>query len=287
MAVKVTVVSTKGGVGKTTLTANLGGLLADLGQKVLLIDADVQPSLSSYYPLAVRAPHGLSTLITRSVTDGVICSTAIDRLDLVVSDDPEGELQNWVLRTPDGRVRLKHVLAALDAQYDIILIDTQGTVGPLQDAAVLAADLLLSPIPPEILPAREFTRGTVEMLDRLRPMAHWGAPVAPLRGLIYRQGRTADARRIVQELRGLTFAPSRGTITILDTTVPDTVAYREAATHHQPVHRWEPRRDGPTLSARDTMVALVHELFPHLAHLSLSLRQPEDGVINLVQGKMR
>ncbi|MEQ6341549.1 MAG: ParA family protein [Gammaproteobacteria bacterium] len=148
MSVKVTVVSTKGGVGKTTLTANLGGLLADLGQKVLLIDADVQPSLSSYYPLAVRAPHGLSTLITRTVTDGVICSTAIARLDLVVSDDPEGELQNWVLRTPDGRVRLKHVLTALDALYDIILIDTQGTVGPLQDAAVLAADLLLSPTSP-------------------------------------------------------------------------------------------------------------------------------------------
>lgn len=287
MAVKITVVSTKGGVGKTTLTANLGALLADLGQKVLLIDADVQPSLSSYYPITARAPHGISTLITRSVTDGVISSTDIARLDLVVSDDPEGELQNWILRMPDGRVRLKHILKELDENYDIILIDTQGAIGPLQDAAVLAADLLLSPIPSEILPAREFTRGTVEMLDRLRPMAHWGAPIAPLRGLIYRQGRTADARRIVQELRSMTFAPSRGTITILDTTVPDTVAYREAATHHQPVHRWEPRRDGPTLSARDTMLALVHELFPHLAHHSLPVKQT-GSVLNLAQeGKMR
>jgi len=77
MAVKVTVVSTKGGVGKTTLTANLGALLADLGQKVLLIDGDVQPSLSSYYPITVRAPVGLSTLITRSVIEGTICSTNI------------------------------------------------------------------------------------------------------------------------------------------------------------------------------------------------------------------
>jgi len=37
MALKITITSTKGGVGKTTLTANLGGLLTDLGQKVLLV----------------------------------------------------------------------------------------------------------------------------------------------------------------------------------------------------------------------------------------------------------
>lgn len=47
--IKITIVSTKGGVGKTTLTANLGGLLADSGYRVLLIDADPQPTLSSYY----------------------------------------------------------------------------------------------------------------------------------------------------------------------------------------------------------------------------------------------
>ena len=43
-----TICSSKGGVGKTTLTANLGALLAELGLRVLLIDADKQPSLSSY-----------------------------------------------------------------------------------------------------------------------------------------------------------------------------------------------------------------------------------------------
>ncbi|PHS58356.1 MAG: chromosome partitioning protein, partial [Alcanivorax sp.] len=48
----VTICSTKGGVGKTTTTANLGGILADAGQRVLLVDADIQPTLSSYYPLS-------------------------------------------------------------------------------------------------------------------------------------------------------------------------------------------------------------------------------------------
>ncbi len=265
MAIKITVVATKGGVGKTTLTANLGGLLADLGQRVLIVDADVQPTLSSYYPLQFRADGGLSDLITSGSTANVISRTTIDRLDIVVSDDPEGRLQNWLLYTPDGRPRLKHVLlSTLDNVYDVILIDTQGAIGPLQDTAVLAADLILSPIPPEILSAREFARGTLEMINRLQPMARLGTPVGPLRGLIYRQDRTLDARRIAQELRAESFAPSRGTITILNTAVPATVAYREAATQRVPVHRWEPHRSGATPSAAHTMLALVDELFPHL-----------------------
>ncbi len=265
MALKLTITSTKGGVGKTTLAANLGGLLADLGQRVLLVDADVQPTLSSYYPIAVRAERGLCAVITEAVTDGVINRTAIARLDLIVSDDPEGRLQNWILHAPDGRVRLKHLLGRFERDYDLILIDTQGAVGPLQDTAVLAADLLLSPIPPEILSAREFARGTIAMLARLRPMARLGAPVAPLRGLIYRMDRTVDARRIAEELYREAYGPSAGAVTILETVVPATVAYREAATARLPVHRWERYRGGPTPSARETMLALVQELFPHLS----------------------
>ena len=43
----ITICSTKGGVGKTTLTANLGGILADNGSRVLMVDADIQPTLRS------------------------------------------------------------------------------------------------------------------------------------------------------------------------------------------------------------------------------------------------
>lgn len=268
MALKVTITSTKGGVGKTTLTANLGGILADLGQRVLLVDADVQPTLSSYYPLETLAHKGLTGLITEATIDGVISHLAIPNLDLIVSDDPQGALQNWILHTPDGRVRLKHLLAKFDETYDIILIDTQGAVGPLQDAAVLAADLLLSPIPPEILSAREFTRGTLGMLERLQPMRYLGASVGQLYGVIYRIDRTIDAERIEQELRRESSADQEQ-IRIMETVIPAMVAYRESATAQIPVHRWEVKRTGPTPSARDTMLTLVRELFPHLGDVTL------------------
>ncbi|MBK1734869.1 chromosome partitioning protein [Halorhodospira abdelmalekii] len=272
MAIKLCICSTKGGVGKTTLTANLGAYLANLGQRVLLVDADVQPTLSSYFPLALTGEKGLTSLIVEGETGSTVStieSDAIDlgnscSLDLILSDDPDGALQNWILHTSDGRVRLRYILSEYDDIYDVVLIDTQGAVGPLQDAAVLSADLLVSPIPPEILSAREFARGTLGMIDRLKPMAALGAPVAPLRGLLYRMDRTLDARAIAQELRQETYQPSKGKITILETRVPATVAYREAATRQIPVHRWEPRRNGPTPSGAETMRALTRELLPHL-----------------------
>ena len=62
----ISVVSTKGGVGKTTLTANLGGLLAALGLRVLAIDADKQASLSKYFQLTTLPASRAKTCIRRS-----------------------------------------------------------------------------------------------------------------------------------------------------------------------------------------------------------------------------
>ncbi|ARB46955.1 ParA family protein [Alloalcanivorax xenomutans] len=259
----VTICSTKGGVGKTTTTANLGGILADAGQRVLLVDADIQPTLSSYYPLSDRAPYGLHQLVTSGSVEGCISQTTIPNLDIVISDDPEGSLENWILHTPDGRIRMRTALRATEG-YDVVLIDTQGAVGPLQDVGVLAGDLLLSPIPPEILSAREFARGTLGMLDRLQPMQHLGAPVGHLYGLLYRMDHTVDARQVADTLRKATFAESRGAISVLDTVVPSTVVYREAATAQVPVHRLERRRRGTAPSALETLSSLVGELFPHI-----------------------
>ena len=64
----VSIISTKGGVGKTTTAANLGGLAADAGLRVLLLDLDVQPTLS-YYELTQRAPGGIYELLAFNERD--------------------------------------------------------------------------------------------------------------------------------------------------------------------------------------------------------------------------
>ena len=253
----ITIASTKGGVGKTTLTANLAGLLADAGYRVLAVDADIQPTLSTYYPIEKQAEHGLTHLVTQMDIQGCITTTKIEGLDVVVSDDPEGSLENWILHAPDGRVRLRFALRDIEG-YDYILIDTQGAVGPLQDLGVLAADVILSPIPPEILSAREFVRGTLAMLERMAPMARMGAPVGPLYGVIYRMDRTVDARRIAEQIRNM--AGTATSMEVLETVVPSSVVYREAATLRIPVHRHDSIRRGASPSAREVMEGLTEEL---------------------------
>ncbi len=265
--IKFTVTSTKGGVGKTTLTANLGALLADMGLRVLLIDADVQPSLSKYFPLAVAKPvAGLTEVIVRgAVSASCITATAYQNLDIVISDDPEGNLPHWLLNRIDRGFRLRFALqspAVVDA-YDCVLIDTQGAIGPLQDAAVLAADILVSPITPEILSAREFRDGTMELLDRLEPGGALGASLGPMKAVIYRQDRSADARIIASGIRE-DFIKLKGRVAVLGTVVPHAKAYKEAATLRVPVHRHERKRDGPTPSAYTVMHQLTWELIPSL-----------------------
>lgn len=262
-----TITSTKGGVGKTTLTANLGALLADMGLRVLLIDADVQPSLSKYFPLAAsRASAGLTEVIVRGeITLASISATMYQNLDVVVSDDPEGNLPHWLLPRIDRGFRLRCALQAPTVvhAYDCVLIDTQGAVGPLQDAAVLAADILVSPITPEILSAREFKDGTMELLNRLEPGSVLGAPLGPMKAVIYRQDRTIDGRVIASGIRQ-DFDQLQGRVSVLKTVVPHAKAYKEAATLRVPVHRHERKRDGPTPSAYTVMHQLAWELIPGL-----------------------
>jgi chromosome partitioning related protein ParA len=259
-----TVCSTKGGVGKTTVTANIGGYLADQGKRVLMIDADVQPTLSTYYEIEKPAEFGLTQVIQSGSLNYAISKTNIEGLDIVYSDDPEGRLQQWIIGTADGRARLRFALQDLEPDaYDYVFIDTQGAVGGLQDAAIFAADLLISPIPPEMLSVREFCRGTLDMLDRSESLNRMAGIKRPhLFGVLNRMDRTRDSESIARNIREIVTEIDNDKITITNTMIPSTVVYRNAATQQLPVHRLEKnRRSNVTLSAYDTMQSLCNECF--------------------------
>lgn len=244
----ITLASTKGGVGKTTLAANLGGWLATgYQQRVLLIDADPQPSLSSYFPLDFQAPGGLVELFQQNAWGNVVSHTALENLHLVYSNDPNGMLQQWVKDTADGRFRLRLLLGQLSA-YDVVLIDTQGAVGALQEAAILAANALLSPLPPEALSVREFARGMAGVMRGLQGLTALGISLPVLQGVFYRVDRTRDATEVMEVIRGAAVAGELGELNLLNAVVPSGVVWREAASQRRLV---TDLRGGATKSVLD------------------------------------
>jgi len=280
----ISIISTKGGVGKTTTAANLGGLLADASLRVLLLDLDVQPTLSSYYELEHRASGGIYELLAFNERrmEQLVSRTVIPNLDLIVSNDHRGELNTLLLHAADGRLRLRHLLPTLTPHYDLMLIDTQGARSVLLEMAVLASDLALSPITPEILAARELRRGTLQLMDDITPYRHLGIKPPPLHLLINRvHPVSANARMIQQALREL-FRGQEG-IRVLDTTVPAIEVYPRAATLGLPVHRVEPRKPAGRVApaALDTLRMMTVELLPQwqLKLLAVSGRPQREATL--------
>lgn len=257
--------STKGGTGKTTTAANLGGFVADAGLRVLLVDADVQPTLSSYFHLRHRAAAGLYELLTQSPQNisQLISHTAIDNLDLVLSNDHLGQLHSLLLHAPDGRLRLRNLLPSFQAHYDLVLIDTQGARSVLLEMAVLASSIVLSPVTPEVLAARELHRGTVQLMRELSPYRHLGIEPPPLSLLVNRLPTVSATAKAVRAALREVLQPELG-LQVLSTEVPALEAYPRASTMGLPVHRIERRRPTGrfTPAALETMRRLAIELFP-------------------------
>lgn len=282
----VSIVSTKGGVGKTTLAANMSALLADFGFRVLMIDADVQPSLSKYFPLSYTAPNGIVELMLGNNNDDNIRScisrTVYPNLDIVLSNNISGEIQTKIQVRPDRAVLLKSKLIhPIIRSYDFVIIDTQGAVGALQDAAAFAADLLLSPVMPETLSAREFLSGTNEMLNRLSYGEAIGLRVPPLFALIYNQDRTRDSKEITAEIRNYFNQFVDGKQRLLNTIIPRAKAYKEAASLRLPVHCHDRYQTNRSECAYDIMHHLVYEIWSAMGERKLEA-SCFDGGANLL-----
>lgn len=258
--------NSKGGVGKTTLLANLGGLLADMGARTLLVDADPQPSLTKYFGLSYEAPEGLVEVVTGgTVTHLSISRTSVPSLDLIRSNDGEAQLQHWLHGRDDRRVRLATALnnPYVRDHYDCVLIDTQGAIGPLQTAAAFAADTLISPLPPDTPSIREFRSGTLRVLQRLeQDPDEPRAELAPIQAVICRYDHSRNAKALLTELRNEFSEGDR--VTILNTMIPNAVAYKDAFTARMPVHAVNKSGGSRYPSGYEVMHRIVWELMPEL-----------------------
>ncbi|MDE9433510.1 ParA family protein [Xenorhabdus bovienii] len=271
------IISPKGGEGKSTHAANLAGFFADAGLRVLLIDADYsQPTASSIFPLSYEAPAGLYELLMQTVdlnrSEQIISRSVIKNLDILISNDPDELLPTAMLHAPDGRLRLRNVLQhPLFSQYDIIFIDSKGATGVMSELVVLAATQgVLGVIKPILPDVREFLRGTLRMLIRLRPFENYGIRLPAIQILVNGIEGTNLDRDTLSELADIinnqrydaSALGSRQVYQLLETRIDLLDIYKLGHVRAQPVHRLEYKTTRKSPAAAQTMHRLACELVP-------------------------
>jgi len=134
-----------GGVGKTTITMNLGYQLAQLGHQVLLIDLDPQASLTEFMGID---PNGLEKTIYDAVVDEEPLSIhrAIHRMDLAPTNINLSAAEIQLVNLDFREIRLKDAVEPLLEEYDFILIDCPPSLGLLSYIGLVAATHVLVPV---------------------------------------------------------------------------------------------------------------------------------------------
>lgn len=219
-----------GGVGKSTLTMNLGYLLNMLNNRVLLIDMDPQGSLTLFMGLE---PSELEITIYDSIIDEqpLKIHSFGNNLDLVPANIKLSGAELELVTVDMRDVRLDDVLKTIKNEYDFILIDCPPSLGILSYISLVASDYLLVPIQTQY---KAFC-GTELLLNtvaRVKKRANRHLKIAGFVPTMYAKANSQDTRALdaIQEQMkefGTIFPP-----------IPRATVFADAVEKHLPLTQY-------------------------------------------------
>lgn len=234
-----TLVNQKGGVGKTTTAINLSAFLAQLGQRVLLVDLDPQANATSSLGMDKSKVNGgvYDALVDgASPREHVLHSPQLKLALLPASPALAGaevELVNMLARESQLRV----ALSADENNYDYILIDCPPSLGLLTlNGLVAARDGVIIPVQCEYL-ALEGLGQLTHTVARVRSALH---PGLTIRGLVMTMfdARASLSAQVVAEVRK--HFPGK----VFEAIIPRSVRLAEAPSHGLPISVYAPSSPG-------------------------------------------
>lgn len=152
MTITIAVANQKGGCAKTTTTVNLAAALAELKQKVLLIDLDPQANASQWLGAATDEAGVFELFTTKASAASLLVDTNTEGLCLLAGSRSLVTIEKSLAGELAVETRLKRRLASLESlAFDYVLIDTPPTLGLMTLNALSAAQQVLIPVTTHVM----------------------------------------------------------------------------------------------------------------------------------------
>ncbi len=243
------VANQKGGVGKTTSTVNVAAGLAQLGQRVLVIDLDPQGNAST--ALNVEHHRGVPGTYDALVEDVPLADVTqpcpdVAGLDVVPASIDLAGAEIELVAMEEREVRLRRALAGHprigsaeqvgEDRYDYVLVDCPPSLGLLTLNALVAGAEMMIPIQAEYY-ALEGLGQLIETVEMVRAHLNPALSVSTILLTMY-DARTRLAAGVAADVRGH-FGDQ-----VLRTAIPRSVRVSEAPSYGQTVMTYEPGSPG-------------------------------------------
>lgn len=233
MAITLAIANHKGGVGKTTTTANLGAALALLGKRVLLVDMDAQANLSS----SLMNEADIERTIYDSMKDGA--PLPIHRISPNLSLIPAAiELSRIDLDLADREnphLAIKKLLAPFGRKYDYILLDCPPSIGFVTANALTAANGVIITMSAEALPLR----GLEHLNNSIDDIVQTANPSLHLFGIVVTKYNRRKLNNIVVEAIRGQYGDK-----VLNTKIRENISLAEAPLTHSSIFDYDPESNG-------------------------------------------
>lgn len=229
----ITICNQKGGTGKTTTCVNLASSLAELGQRVLLVDLDPQGNSTSGVGISKNEikTSVYNLLLQQAPTEQIILETGFPNLDVIPCNINLTGAEIELVGALSRETRLRKGIDQIRDDYDFIFIDSPPSLGLLTLNAFVGCDSILIPIQCEFYALE----GVSQLLNTIKLVKEGLNPSLEIEGVLMTMAdfRTNLTDEVISEIRKY-FKEK-----VYKTVIPRNIRLSEAPSHGKPINIYD------------------------------------------------